>query len=226
MISFLGANNKSDWYIDSGATRHMTPHDDLLENTKNESDKITAANGAQIKVTGSGNGKFTLGDGNVNVSNILHVPDLAVNLLSVSQIVKNGNTVVFDPDGCAIYNSDKKKVLSCKSSGGIYRVGANDEKCFMTKNSQQSALIWHRRLGHANFQIMKKMRDGVVNGIKFDDDDSEISQCDVCPRGKQVKMPFKASESASKDILEIIHSDLMGPQKTRSIGHAVYYRPF
>lgn len=60
----------------------------MIENKKSDSDKITAANGAKISVTGYGDGKMTFGNGNVNVKGVMHVPDLAVNLLSVSQIVK------------------------------------------------------------------------------------------------------------------------------------------
>lgn len=75
----------------------MPQHADVLnENKKNESNKITAANGAKISVTGYGDEKLTLGNGNVYVKVVMHVPDLAGNLLSVSQIVKNGNFDVFD----------------------------------------------------------------------------------------------------------------------------------
>lgn len=227
MMGFLGTNNKKEWYIDSGATRHMTPYDDLIDNKKSESDKITAANGAKIDVTGIGKGKMTFGDGYVSVKNVMHVPDLAVNLLSVSQIVKGGNSVLFNSDGCTVYNDKSEKVLSCKTTGGVYRINSddNENKCFMAKN-KVSALTWHRRLGHANYQVMKKMRAGAVHGVSFEDDDSDISQCEICAKGKQAKLPFKDSKTESNDILELIHSDLMGPQNTRSLGHALYLLTF
>lgn len=210
MMGFLGANSKSEWYIDSGATQHMTPHSDLLENKKSDFDKITAANGAKIDVTGTGDGNFTFGDGNVKVNNVMHVPDLAVNLLSVSQIVKNGNTVVFDSEGCSVYNKDKEMVLSCKTAGGVYRVDVDNKKCFVAGKGT-SALTWHRRLGYANYQLMKKIRSGAVDGVHFKDDESEISQCESCAKAKQTKLPFKLSETNTNDILELIHSDLMWP---------------
>lgn len=111
MMGFLGANNKEEWYIDSGASRHMTPCAELLENKRSESDKITAANGAKIEITGTGDGKVSFGDANVKVKSIIHVPELAVNLLSVSQIVQNGNTVFFNTDGCSVYNTENERVL-------------------------------------------------------------------------------------------------------------------
>lgn len=225
MMGFLGANSKKEWYVDSGATRHMTPHNDLLENKNSEMDKITAANGAQIDVTGIGNGKVTFGDGDVKLKSLMHVPDLAVNLLSVSQIVENGNTVIFNSEGCSIYNDEKVRVLFCKVTSGVYRLNADDEKCFLVKN-EASAFTWHRRLGHASYPIMKKMRAGAVDGVNFTDDTNEISNCETCSKGKQTKKSFKASETESTEILQLIHSDLMGPQNTRSLGHALYLLTF
>ena len=133
------STSRDEWYIDSGGSKHMTPHD-LLENKKIASDdKVTAANGAKISITGVGDGKFTFGNGNVKIGGIMHVPDLAVNLLSVSQIVKNGNKVVFDSDGCTIFNCENERVLFCKESGGVYKVNADEKKCLLAKNKTLSA---------------------------------------------------------------------------------------
>lgn len=70
------------------------------------------------------------------------------------------------------------------------------------------------------------MRAGAVDGVNFTDDDSEITNCETCSKGKQVKATFKASETESSEILKLVHSDLMGPQRTRSLGHAVYLLTF
>lgn len=58
----------------------MIQHEDLLENKQSDSDKIAAAIGAQINITGTGNGRVTFGDGNIEVKRIMHVPDLTVKL--------------------------------------------------------------------------------------------------------------------------------------------------
>lgn len=143
MMGLLGVNQKRDWYIDSGATRHMTPHDDLIENKNGDVDKITAANGAKIDVTGTGEGKVTFGDGNVKLKNIMHVPELAVNLLSVSQIAQKGNTVIFNAEGCSIYNDENKCVLFCKST-------SDDDQTPMMKN-----VYWQR--------VNQVLSNGIVN---------------------------------------------------------------
>lgn len=224
-MGFLGTNQKRDWYVDSGATRHMTPHDDLIVNKSGDTDKIMAANGAKIDVTGTGNGNVTFGDGNVKLKTVMHVPELAVNLLSVSQIAQNGNTVIFNDEGCSIYNDEKQRVLFCKSTNGVYRVNADDKKCLMAR-SESSAFTWHRRLGHASYPVMKKMRSGAVDGVNFLDGEEEILNCETCSRGKQSKKPFQTSKSESTSVLQLVHSDLMGPQNTKSLGQALYLLTF
>lgn len=187
---FLGTNNKNVWFVDSGGSRHVTPYSDFIGNRNNEKDKITAANGENLKITGTGDGKVTFANGNVSVQRIMHVPDLAVNLLSVSQIVKSGNTVVFDSEGCSIYNNDNKCVLFCKEKGGVYAVEADDKKCFIAAHTT-SAYTWHRRLGHANYSVMKKMRAGAVEGVNFKDDDSKIENCETCSKAKKCSRQAK-----------------------------------
>lgn len=216
---------KEEWYLDSGATKHMTPHGDLLNSTKPVTDTITTANGGQVQVHGIGNGNFTFNDGDITVSNVLHVPDLAVNLLSISQIAKNGNEIVFNSDGCTVFNSDGKMVLFSKETNGIYKIKTDSLKCLLTEK-ESSVLVWHRKLGHASYGRMKETRDGAVLGVKFTGDNSEILNCEICAKAKQTKQPFKPSESKSNDILELIHSDLMGPMPTLSIGKKKYVLTF
>lgn len=225
LVGFHSANCKEEWYIDSGSSRHMTPHADLLEGKSGNTEKITAANGVKMSITGTGDGRVTFGNGNVKVKSIMHVPELAVNLLSVSQIVQNGNTVIFNSDGCTIYNAKNERLLFSRPKGGVYRVEADNMKCFLAMNAA-SAYDWHRRLGHASYQVMKKMRAGAVDGVNFADGDGQIYNCEICAKGKQIKKPFSASQSESTEILQLIHSDVMGPQKTRSLGHALYLLTF
>lgn len=40
----------------------------------------------------------------VLLTNVQYVPNLTTNLLSVGQLISNGNTVDFDVEGCKIYN--------------------------------------------------------------------------------------------------------------------------
>lgn len=109
--AFIATDNSSDaWYIDSGASMHMTKHDYLLTHKSEPVIKtIKVANDKFLLVKGCGqinlevcnsNGKFD----KILFQNVVFLPDLATNLISVSQIIKNGGQVKFDNKGCVILN--------------------------------------------------------------------------------------------------------------------------
>jgi hypothetical protein len=50
--------------------------------------------------------------------------------------------------------------------------------------------------------------------------------CRGCALGKNVKNPFSSSNSRSKEILDLIHSDVCGPMPVKSLGGSLYYVTF
>ncbi|CAI7890467.1 unnamed protein product [Closterium sp. NIES-54] len=77
------------WVIDSGATYCMTPRADLL--TKLELSHVTSALGQRAEVKGIGKAMFKGDDGKmVGLNNVLWVPNLATNLISVWRLQKAG----------------------------------------------------------------------------------------------------------------------------------------
>ena len=58
----------------------------------------------------------------------------------------------------------------------------------------------------------------LFNGMKFQMSPKE--DCLSCLRGKMSRRPFKSSYSRSKEILEVVHSDLCGPMEEPSISGA------
>lgn len=156
----------------------------------------------------------------IEIKNVLHVPGLAANLLSVSKIVENGNIVSFDKNGCTIKNSDEKVLLKCKSTCGVYKVEPRN-LCMLTKVAD-SAMDWHRRLGHTNYQTLIKMKKDPSYGINFNDDDKQIKNCEICARGKQTRNSFATSDTKTDRALQLIHYDLAGPMENISYGMTRY----
>lgn len=70
--------------------------------------EIVVANKSKVVVECTGNLNITTvvekQKFQVLVKNVLYVPEVAVNLLSVGQLIKNGNNVTFESDGCKIFN--------------------------------------------------------------------------------------------------------------------------
>lgn len=107
---------------------------------------------------------------------------------------------------------------------GVYKLCSSEYKCLISK-SNENAMTWHRRLGHINYVDLCKMRDGVVSGMQFENDEITVNIFEVCSAGKQTRLPFKASNNKrALNVLDLIHADLCGPMETPSIGGAKYYQ--
>ncbi|CAI7843660.1 unnamed protein product [Closterium sp. NIES-54] len=80
------------WVIDSGATFNMTPRADLLTELEPSPVKhVTSALGQRAEVKGMGKAMFKGADGKtVGLKNVLWVPNLAANLISVRRLQKAG----------------------------------------------------------------------------------------------------------------------------------------
>lgn len=116
----------------------------------------------------------------VEVNDILHIPKLSANLLSVYKMVCHGNTIVFNADGCKIYDKENKLLKVIKPENGIYKLCVPiEEVCMLANKSETNALLWHRHYGHLNYGTLCKMNNA-VDGINVCGDDMQIKQCKVC----------------------------------------------
>jgi len=88
--------------------------------------------------------------------------------------------------------------------------------------------IWHKQVGHVNFQRFKLMeKQKFVGGLsKFGAKEVMLEVCEACQLGKQARHLFLAQTShVSSKPLEMIHSDVW-TTKTESIGGCKYYVSF
>lgn len=220
---FLSAKySKDEWYVDSGASAIASW---LQETSSPETcPEIMIANHKKLQVSCEGNVKISTQQGyDITIKDILCVPSLKTNLLSVSQLIKNNNSVSFSDSQCLIYNAKKELVAFANLIDGMYKLDLCTTpvtKCLLARDS---ALLWHRRLGHINTNDLNKMKDGAVEGVSFESTyEVTKSNCVVCCEGKQSQLPFSIGTRATK-VLEIVHADVCGPMETKSIGLSTYF---
>ncbi|XP_031634735.1 uncharacterized protein LOC116348025 [Contarinia nasturtii] len=92
-----------EWHIDSGCGRHMTPSDKNMRSVKHFNiSEITSANNGKMKVEKRGKVTIELKDTEIEADDVLHMPDIVVNLLSVYKICQKGNIVIFNKNACTI----------------------------------------------------------------------------------------------------------------------------
>ena len=229
LLSALSANvQRTDWYIDSASTKHMTNDKSCFVNCKKQTGlEIKCADDQTLLSEGVGDAKVKFKDVTtpVDIKDVIYVPKLSANLLSVSTLVERGLAVVFTDKGGAIYKKDKLKItgvpmLTATQENGMYKLHHDDEKAFkvITKNEQE---LWLRRLGHLGLSNMKLLRDGMVTGIKSQE--QCILCCESCLMGGQTKQPFnKKGGTRAKEILELVHSDVCGPMSEKSSGYRYF----
>lgn len=131
-LSYDNDKHVTDWYIYSGASRHMTLYENCLSEVKKSSiTKIVAANDEKMSVTGSGKTTIRLNGKGIDVNNVLLVPKLSTNLLSVAQMVENGNSVVFDKTVCKVFNDKNELMAQTRPSSGVYKFDNEDISCIV-----------------------------------------------------------------------------------------------
>lgn len=221
---------KSDWYIDSGASVHLTANEKWLSNVSRDLmiKEIVVANKDKVPVLCSGNVQITTKtrtcEYDITIENVLCVPKLTTNLLSVSQLISKGNKVSFNKDGCQIFNQVGVLVATASLLNGVYKL--NMPEYDSTAAVMVSSEVWHRRLGHVNSQYLNKMQDAVKGLVLDNKTDISKSSCIICCEGKQSRLPFPKEGSRSTELLHIVHTDLCGPMENRSIGGSRYFMLF
>lgn len=227
---FLSGNfNKNAWYIDSGASVHLTANESWVKNASyDQKQEIIVANSEKLSVLCSGDVKITTTAGDIDyditVEDVYCVPSLATNLLSVSQLIRKGNKVSFSDSSCSIYNKNNELVATALLENGVYKVNLQNQEHLAA--SVVSGVTWHRRLGHINKDYLNQMKTA-VQGMSFDEKvNIGKSSCATCCEGKQCRLPFKSTSQRSSDLLDIVHTDICGPMENVSIGGSRYFLLF
>lgn len=248
--------DNSDWIVDSGCTTHMSMRKDwFVKYSTKDSKEITVANNQKLKSNGVGDVEVNLKDDvQKTITDVIYVPDIAANLLSVSKMTEMDLVVVFDKDKCRIYDKTECKIkgnykVSASNVDGVYRldqsmqpsspqkpeVAATTLEDKATKGTPEFAAlsvtkvtrdVWHRRLGHLSQASMEMLKNGLADGISFNDDE-QVQHCIPCIKGKQARKAFpKGKARRAQDKLELIHSDVCGPMSVNSWGGKRYLLTF
>ena len=87
-------------------------------------------------------------------------------------------------------------------------------------------MLWHERLGYSSAKIIQCMfREGLIEDCsKLQDKDSHCKSC-ILVKNTRASHP-KLKRIHSKDIIELIHSDLWGPSPVASRNGSHYVLTF
>jgi transposase InsO family protein len=224
-------NQKDVWYIDSGATSHMSNDESFFKTLeKRKMRDVTVANGESAKVLGIGTGELHCLNGKdeavkVCLENVLYVPDLTENLLSVKRLAKTGHSVGFTGEQCEI-SKNNIVIAKGKLSPDMYELRVPHRSLAVkqnqhTPNCQHS---WHRRFGHRHPEDVQKLEiKKMATGLKIQD--CGIREvCECCIKGKMSRCPIpKKAITRATSVLELVHTDLCGPMQNATPSGKRYF---
>ena len=97
----------------------------------------------------------------------------------------------------------------------------------MVHESIELSELWHRRLAHVHYRELPMASKAVSRLLEIQTKHQGILK--GCAKGKNGKKTFPSSESKAKGILEIVHSNVLGPVSFSSLSRYVIcflYRRF
>ena len=160
---------------------------------------------------------------------VLYVPELSFNLLSISRITDCGKTVTFDEFTCDIICEDGEIIGSAIKNGCLYYLSCKNIKQRVNAERDSAGVnVWHQRYGHLNETSLKQLAKGeLVDGISCDDLSDRLDFCESCVNGKLHCTPFPTTGGKRADEpLGLVHSDVCGKINSKSLSGGEYFLTF
>ena len=199
----------------------MTRNRNTFQTLQAKTGIITFGNDNSSKILGKGT--TSLGNKDVAAKNVLLIENMKHNLLSVSQMCHQGHVLTFTSKDCKIRREELGKLvaIASKTPNNIYMLDEiKRERCFLGKEDE--SWIWHRRMGHIHFGNLIKISKKQVVREMPEIKKPKNSICEPCQHGKQTRVKFKTKEHSTTRPLELVHTDLCGPTRSKGLNNEEY----
>jgi hypothetical protein len=216
------------WYLDSGASNHMTRDwKKFKEIDSTFSGKVKFGDGSTVDIEGIGSIVFDGNSGNQwLLRDVYYIPKLRANLISLGQLAENGHMVLMDEDIITITEKCPRRMIMCvqRSPNRLYKIGLSvGEPLCLLASMEDQGWLWHGRLGHVNFHALKQLADKeMVGGVPLIQKPDQV--CQSCLVAKQARFSFPRSTlSRADEPLGLVHVDLCGPITPASVSGNKYF---
>ena len=214
-------NLQRQWIVDSGTSHTMCSNCTWFSHFSSLTSPVNIVLGDNSTIQGTGvrritvqmkaNGKWS----HAILQDVLFIPKLHGNLLSVSQLACHGADVCFAKGGCQIY--DQQGVLTCEGTlcrnlylmpirvtlpesahmavtqiesfpteGEVITLTTKAALMVHSLTSKADLATWHHHLGHLHVDaILAMAKKGMVKGMEIVRGSSLTNACEACLKGKQ-----------------------------------------
>lgn len=223
--------------LDSGASRHMSPHRDRFTNYQpiNPPRDIQAADNHSFQAIGKGDMLIMLPNGNkeskVLLRDVFHAPSMGMTLISVRRVAATGTALTFLHDTCTVTNPAGKVIAVVKVNNVLYEVPLTPmeaaapavEKVRVVTRQQL-----HRMMGHASYRAVEEIiSKGMAEGVKLDPNSKPVA-CEICEKAKMTRKTISRTRVRPRatEIGEEVHVDTWGPSSVETLGKRRYNTMF
>ena len=242
---FETPRSRTDWILDSGATRHMTlDRTAFTEYSTVENWPVEMANGAIMP--GAGLGKVRLAvkvrgyTRSVVLTDVLHVPQIKGNLISVTKLQDKGMVVetTVPPLRKAMIIKDRgRQVGRASRVGNSFVLDRPTDAAFPVqeptdrngrglKALEAEYVRWHQRFGHIGLQIVRHVHTVVNDLERAVEPVKDQPSCEVCALTKKVRVVNRVSPERSTQPLARVFSDFWGPYNVPAVTKEKYMLTF
>eukprot|EP00833_Pecoramyces_ruminatium_P008251 jgi/Orpsp1_1/1182283/evm.model.c7180000080633.1 len=231
-INLISENNKStniyntiiiNWLYDSGAAEHITNDISILNNFVNKRLILKCANGSPCEFDGYGSCCISINNYQIHLERVLYSKSATMNIISGIQLarinIKAIITLINDDVHLKLINQNSKNIASF-TANNYNQIIITSKYCknnysnidlnYISTITDESKMIWHRRLGHFYHENIEKFLK--LHNIKS-------PSCLDCKITKMKKKPHNQPVPKATNILEVIHSNIIGPISESINGH-------
>uniref|UniRef100_A0A2N9FA52 Uncharacterized protein n=1 Tax=Fagus sylvatica TaxID=28930 RepID=A0A2N9FA52_FAGSY len=158
--SVILLDHDSHWYTDTGATSHMTSTAGNLHSSSPYygHDYVVVGNGTRLPISHVGNTILSSQHGDLNLHDVLVVPRLQKNLISVGKLTKD-NSCVFECCDSKFKIKDKftgRIMATGRKYQGLYALDSGGAVAALAaiRTGKAPVNIWHQRLGHPHSKLL------------------------------------------------------------------------
>ena len=174
--------SSNSWIFDLGASQHICNSLQGLTGSRtlhNGEMIVRVGNGTKISAKVIGTNMLKLPSGEVlELKNCLHFPLCIKNLISISVLLRDGHSVLFDKMSCTLYLNGRnishgnmiEGLFHLETSSGMHCIeSGNTSKPKRAREEVNQVRLWHLKLGHVNQDKIRKMsKDGYLSPLGND----------------------------------------------------------
>ncbi len=191
----------TSWFLDSGASQHMTDQRDLFTSFEPVTSywPVTGIAESLRQVKGVGEIRIRTKIGGLwndgKLSGVLYVPGLNTNLISVGAAADHGIISTFKKKKAFLTRNNQIIAVGRRTGKDLYLLdieAISHRQTNLSVSTPLSITTWHQRLGHIHEGAIRKLAQGdYVTGLNImDADDVVVSPCVGCAKGKSHRQPF------------------------------------